>query len=648
MADDDSIDAPDVTDAEGETPQARREAIRAAPAAATSRIEDGVAVIRNALKTMPTSPGVYRMLDARGTALYVGKARSLKKRVPSYTRIAQLPNRLRRMVAETASMEIVTTHTEVEALLLEINLIKRLKPRYNVLLRDDKSFPHILIARDHDFPQILKHRGAQKRPGDYFGPFASAGAVNRTLTALQKAFLLRSCSDAVFRARTRPCLLYQIKRCAAPCVDKVDAAGYAALVDEARGFLTGDSRAIQDRFAERMNEAAEALDFETAAAYRDRIRALAHVASRQDINVEGVGDADIFAMAQEGGQTCVQAFFFRGGQNFGGRAYFPSQARDLSTDEAMAAFLGQFYGDRPSPPLVLVSEMPAEVGLLEEALAIKAERRVYVRAPQRGAKRRLLDHAKTNAAEALGRRLSESSTHRRLLAAVAEAFELDGPPERIEVYDNSHLMGTKPVGGMIVAGPDGFEKNQYRKFNIRSVQDGDDYAMMREVMTRRFRRAQEAEAAGEDVAWPDLLLIDGGKGQVSAVTGALEELGVENLAVVGVAKGVERDAGRERFILPGKEAFLMPPNDPALHYLQRLRDEAHRYVIGAQRQRRAKAVRENPLDEIAGVGAARKRALLARFGSAKAVGRAGLEDLEATPGVSKALAQRVYDHFHTG
>lgn len=639
----------DQTDIRPETPAERRAGAQAAPAALPGgRIEDGVAVIRGALKTMPTAPGVYRMLDARGGALYVGKARSLKKRVPSYTRIAQLPNRLRRMVAETAAMEIVTTHTEVEALLLEINLIKRLKPRYNVLLRDDKSFPHILIAKDHAFPQIVKHRGAQKRPGDYFGPFASAGAVNRTLTALQKAFLLRSCTDAVFRARTRPCLLYQIKRCAAPCVDRIDAEDYAALVAEARGFLTGDSRKIQDAFAVRMNEAAEALDFETAAAYRDRIRALAHVASRQDINVEGVGDADVFALTREGGQTCVQAFFFRGGQNFGGRAYFPSQTRDIAPPEALAAFLGQFYGDRPPPPLVLVSELPAEIALLEEALTVKAERRVYVRAPQRGAKRRLLDHAAANAAEALGRRMAESSTHRRLLAAVGDAFGLDGPPERIEVYDNSHLMGTKPVGAMIVAGPEGFEKNQYRKFNIKTVQDGDDYAMMREVMTRRFKRAQEAEAAGEDVAWPDLLLIDGGKGQVSAVTGVLEELGVDHLPVVGVAKGPERDAGRERFVMPGREPFLMPPNDPALHYLQRLRDESHRFVIGAQRNRRAKAIGENPLDEVAGVGAARKRALLARFGSAKAVGRAGLEDLEATPGVSKALAQRVYDHFHGG
>ena len=631
-----------------ESPAERRAGARAAPTSAARRIEDGVAVIRAALKTMPGSPGVYRMLDGKGAALYVGKARSLKKRVPSYTRVNQLPNRLLRMVAETASMEIVTTHTEVEALLLEINLIKQLKPRYNVLLRDDKSFPHILIARDHDFPQIVKHRGAQKRQGDYFGPFASAGAVNRTLTALQKAFLLRSCNDAVFRARTRPCLLYQIKRCAGPCDGRIDADGYGALVAEARGFLTGDSRKIQDMFVARMNAAAEALDYETAATYRDRIRALAHVTSRQDINVEGVGDADVFAIVQQGGQTCVQAFFFRGGQNFGGRAYFPSQTRDMDLAEALAGFLGQFYGARPPPPLVLVSEMPAELSLLEEALAFKAERRVYVRAPRRGGKRRLLDHALTNAREALGRRMAESSTHARMLAAVAEAFDLDGAPERIEVYDNSHLMGAKPVGAMIVAGPEGFEKNQYRKFNIKTVADGDDFQMMREVITRRFKRAQEAEAEGADVIWPDLLLIDGGKGQLNAVLGVLADLGIGGIPVVGIAKGPERDAGREQFHIPGRQPFLLPPNDPALHYLQRLRDESHRFVIGAQRARRAKAISDNPLDDVAGVGAARKRALLAHFGSAKAVGRAGLEDLEATPGVSKAMAQRIYDHFNAG
>jgi excinuclease ABC subunit C len=642
------MDESNETEVTHESPMERRAGVQSAPTSTPGLIEDGVQVIRDALKTMPTSPGVYRMLDARGVLLYVGKARSLKKRVPSYTRLTQLPNRLKRMVAETASMEIVTTHTEVEALLLEINLIKRLKPRYNVLLRDDKSFPHILIARDHEFPQIVKHRGPQKRPGDYFGPFASAGAVNRTLTALQKAFLLRSCTDAVFRARTRPCLLYQIKRCAAPCVGHVDEETYEALVLEARGFLTGDSRKIQDMFAARMSEASDALDFETAATYRDRIRALAHVTSRQDINVEGVGDADVFAIAQESGQTCVQVFFFRGGQNFGGRAYFPSQTRDLSISEALAAFLGQFYGDRPPPPLVLVSDMPAELSLLEEALGIKADRRIYVRSPNRGAKRRLLDHARSNASEALGRLMAESSTHRRLLAAVAEAFELEGPPDRIEVYDNSHLGGTKPVGAMVVAGPEGFEKNQYRKYNIKTVTDGDDYAMMHEVMTRRFKRAQEAEAAGEDVVWPDLLLIDGGKGQLTSVLAALDELGVKDIPVVGVAKGPERDAGRERFVLPGRDAFLMQPNDPALHYLQRLRDEAHRFAIGAQRNRRAKAISENPLDDVAGVGSTRKRALLAHFGSAKAVGRAGLDDLEATPGVSKSLAQRIYDHFNSG
>ncbi|MEL0090551.1 MAG: excinuclease ABC subunit UvrC [Rhodospirillales bacterium] len=611
-------------------------------------LDSGASVIQDVVKTLPSSPGVYQMLNERGEALYVGKARSLKNRVPAYTRLAQLPNRLRRMVAETRSMEIVTTHTEVEALLLEINLIKQLKPRYNVLLRDDKSFPHILLARDHEFPQIIKHRGSQKRPGNYFGPFASAGAVNRTLTALEKAFLLRSCSDSIFRSRSRPCLLHQIKRCSAPCTGLISKNDYAKLVDEAYRFLTGESKLIQDTMVKRMNEAATGLDFETAAAYRDRIRALAHVTSHQDINVPGVGDADVFALAEKEGQTCIQAFFFRGGQNFGGRAFFPSQVRDLTPAEAMLAFLGQFYSDRPPPAQVLLSLKPTDVNLLEEALSLKAERRVYIRAPSRGAKRRLIDHAHSNAQDALGRRLSESATHRRLLQNVAEAFELDSTPERIEIFDNSHLSGSNPVGAMVVVGPLGFEKNQYRKFNIRNASGNDDFDMMREVMSRRFKRAQQAEEAGEEVVWPDLLLIDGGKGQLSAVTDILDELGINSVTAVGIAKGPERDAGRERFFMVGRDPFMLPPNSPVLHYLQRLRDEAHRYVIGAQRQRRAKAISENPLDQISGVGASRKRALLQHFGSAKAVARAGLEDLQSTAGVSKALAQRIYDHFNAG
>ena len=611
-------------------------------------MELGLSIIQEVVKTLPSSPGVYQMLNEQGEALYVGKARSLKKRVPAYTRFAQLPNRLRRMVSETRSMQIVTTHTEVEALLLEINLIKQLMPRYNVLLRDDKSFPHILIARDHEFPQLIKHRGAQKRPGNYFGPFASAGSVNRTLTAMEKAFLLRSCSDSIFKARTRPCLMFQIKRCSAPCVGKISTDEYASLVEEAFNFLTGNSQNIHDTMAERMNGAAERLDFETAASYRDRIRALAHISSHQDINVEGVGDADVFALAEKGGQTCIQVFFYRGGQNFGGRAFFPSRVQDLGPADAMLAFLGQFYSDRSPPSQVLTSIMPSEVNLLEQALSLKAKRRVQIKAPSRGRKRRVIEHASSNAEDALGRRLSESATHRRLLDGLAEAFELDGTPDRIEIYDNSHLSGTNPVGGMVVAGPLGFEKNQYRKFNIRSAAGNDDFDMMREVMFRRFKRAQRAEEAGEEVIWPDLLLIDGGKGQLSAVRKTLSEIGIDNIPVIGIAKGLERDAGRERFFVEGRESFLLPPNSPVLHYLQRLRDEAHRYVIGAQRKRRAKAISENPLDDVPGVGASRKKALLLRFGSAKAVSRAGFDDLQSTPGISAALAQRIYEHFNGG
>ena len=611
-------------------------------------MELGLSIIQEVVKTLPSSPGVYQMLNEQGEALYVGKARSLKKRVPAYTRFAQLPNRLRRMVSETRSMQIVTTHTEVEALLLEINLIKQLMPRYNVLLRDDKSFPHILIARDHEFPQLIKHRGAQKRPGNYFGPFASAGSVNRTLTAMEKAFLLRSCSDSIFKARTRPCLMFQIKRCSAPCVGKISTDEYARLVEEAFNFLTGHSQDIHDTMAERMNGAAERLDFETAAAYRDRIRALAHISSHQDINVEGVGDADVFALAEKGGQICIQVFFYRGGQNFGGRAFFPSQVRDLDPADAMLAFLGQFYSDRSPPSQVLSSIMPGEVDLLEQALSLKAKRRVHIKAPSRGRKRRVIEHASSNAEDALGRRLSESATHRRLLDGLAEVFELDGTPDRIEIYDNSHLSGTNPVGGMVVAGPLGFEKNQYRKFNIRSAAGNDDFDMMREVMGRRFKRAQRAEESGEEVIWPDLLLIDGGKGQLSAVRKTLSEIGIDNIPVIGIAKGLERDAGRERFFVEGRDSFLLPPNSPVLHYLQRLRDEAHRYVIGAQRKRRAKAISENPLDDVPGVGASRKKALLLRFGSAKAVSRAGFDDLQSTPGISAALAQRIYEHFNGG
>ncbi len=616
-------------------------------AAAAGTEAAGVEAIRRHLRVMPLAPGVYRMIDRRGQVLYVGKARALRRRVAAYARPEGQPWRIRRMISETADMEVVTTHTEVEALLLEINLIKELRPRYNVLLRDDKSFPHILLARDHDWPRILKHRGARSRPGEYFGPFASAGAVNRTLTALQRAFLLRSCSDAVFRSRTRPCLLYQIKRCSAPCVGRVSAEDYEAALGAARAFLSGESRAVQQAFSERMQAASDALDFETAALYRDRIRALTRVQAHQDINVEGVGDADVIAAHFEGGQACVQVFFFRAGQNFGNRAYFPTGSRHHEPAEVLAAFVGQFYSNKPPPRRVLLSARPAEDGLLAEALCLKAGRRVDLRWPQRGAKRKLVDHALANAREALQRRSAENATQRKLLRSLAELLDLEAPPERIEVYDNSHIQGRNAVGGMIVAGVEGLRRNAYRKFNIKgAAAPGDDFAMMREVLRRRFSRAlkEDPERAGD--GWPDLVVIDGGAGQLSSARQALEELGVEDLALLAIAKGPDRNAGRERFFAPDKAPFSLPPQDPLLHFLQRLRDEAHRFAIGAHRARRARAIRSSPLDEVAGVGAARKRALLHHFGSARGVESAGLADLQAVPGISRTVAQRLYDHFH--
>ena len=619
----------------------------------------GVEVIRAYLRTLPNAPGVYRMMDGRGQVLYVGKARSLRKRVVAYTNPAKLPNRLRRMVAETTAMEFVTTHTEVEALLLEINLIKRLKPRYNVLLRDDKSFPHILLTTGEQWPQLAKHRGAQNRKGEYFGPFASAGAVNRTLTALERAFLLRSCSDAVFQSRTRPCLLYQIKRCSAPCVGRIDEEGYARLVEEARAFLTGDSQAVQRRLSQSMEEASERLDFEAAALYRDRIRALAHVQAHQDINVAGLGDADVVGVHHEGGHSCVQVFFFRGGQNYGNRAYFPTNTQNQSQAELLAAFIGQFYSERPAPAQVLVSEPVGELELLAEALSVRAERKVRIHQPLRGPKRKLVEHARINAREALGRRLAESTTQRRLLEGVAAAFGLDAPPRRIEVYDNSHVGGTHAVGAMIVAGPEGLMKSAYRKFNIRSagavnaaelepgeITPGDDYGMMREVLTRRFARALKEDPERQGESWPDMVIIDGGAGQLSTARKVLAEMGVHQVAIVAVAKGPDRNAGRERFFLPDRPPLSLPPNDPTLYFLQRLRDEAHRFAIGTHRARRSKAIGKSVLDEIEGIGAARKRALLHHFGSARAVARAGLSDLESVDGVSKTVAKRVYDHFH--
>ena len=617
-------------------------------------LRTGIAVIAGYLPRIGTAPGVYRMINKAGDVLYVGKARSLKKRVQTYTQPQRLPIRLQRMVSETASMEFVTTHTEVEALLLESNLIKQLRPRYNILLRDDKSFPDILIRGDHDFPQIVKHRGARNRPGEYFGPYASAGSVNRTLTVLQKAFLLRNCSDSIFSARTRPCLQFQIKRCSAPCVGRISETDYAGSVAQAKAFLTGNSQAVQKELADQMEAAAEALDFERAAALRDRIRAMASVQTHQDINVEGVSDADVVALHETGGQTCIQVFFFRGGRNNGNRSYFPSHDKDQEPSAVMAAFLGQFYDNRVPPREVLVSHRPDEVDLLTEALEVRAGRRVHILEPQRGGKRQLIAHASDNAREALGRRLAESATQRKLLDGLAETLGLDAGMERIEVYDNSHTAGKNAVGAMIVAGPEGFVKNAYRKFNIRTASDdgdaaaGDDYAMMREVLTRRFTRALKEDPDRDRGQWPDLIVVDGGKGQLSTAEQVFEELGIDDVALLGVAKGPEREAGRERFHRPGRAAFLLPPRDPVLYFVQRLRDEAHRFAIGTHRQKRAKEVGASPLDEIPGIGAKRKKALLLRFGSARAVSRAGLKDLEAVDGISSAVAKKIYDHFQAG
>ena len=616
-------------------------------------LADGAALIRGKLKGMPGNPGVYRMLGARGKVLYVGKARNLKKRVSTYANVARLPVRLQRMVAETREMEIVTTHTEVEALLLESNLIKTLKPHYNILLRDDKSFADILIATDHDFPQLIKHRGARKRPGKYYGPFASAGSVNRTITALQRAFLLRNCSDSIFASRSRPCLQYQIKRCSAPCVGRIDLADYAALVRQAHEFLVGRSHAVQQELARQMQEASDNLEFERAGALRDRIQALTMVQSHQDINPLGIGNADVIALAQEGGQSCIQIFFFRDGRNHGNRAYYPSHDRKAEPAEIMAAFIGQFYDGRPAPRLILTSIEPAERDLLAEALSVKAEHKVEIRMPQRGGFRKPVEHALSNARQALARRMSESASQRRLLEGLAAALGLDAPPERIEVYDNSHIQGSNAVGAMIVAGPEGLNKGAYRKFNIRTAggadgeaSAGDDYAMMREVMGRRFARALKEDPDREDGSWPDLVVIDGGQGQLTAAREALEELGIEDVELLAIAKGPDRDAGRERFFRPDRPSFMLEPRDPVLYFLQRLRDESHRFAIGAHRTRRAKGIATSPLDEIPGIGAARKRALLRHFGSARAVGQAGLGDLEAVGGISHAVARKIYGHFH--
>ncbi len=607
----------------------------------------GAALIKDEVRRLPDKPGVYRMLGEGGEVLYVGKARSLKKRVSQYAQGRFHTQRIAHMVDLTRAMEFVVTRTETDALLLEINLIKSLKPRFNVLLRDDKSFPEIVIRREHPAAQLKKHRGAHTIKGDYFGPFASAYSVNRTLNTLQKAFLLRSCSDSVYESRTRPCMLHQIKRCAAPCTGLISIDDYEKLVGQAEDFLRGKSRLVMARMADEMTAAAEEMEFERAARLRDRIRALASVAQEQQINYESIEEADVFALHAEGGQACVQVFFFRAGQNWGNRAYFPRVDKADEDPDVMGAFIGQFYDDRPIPRLILVSLEPADCALIAEAFAQKSGRKVEIARPQRGEKRQLVEHALTNAREALGRKMAESSAQSKLLAGVAEAFGLEAPPERIEVYDNSHIMGTNAVGGMIVAGPDGFQKNQYRKFNIKSTEltPGDDFGMMKEVLRRRFGRLVKEEEEGQPAARPDLVLIDGGMGQVGAVSEIMADLGVDDIPVVGVAKGPDRDAGLERFYIPGKPYFMLEPKSPVLYYLQRLRDEAHRFAIGTHRTRRAMDMRRNPLDEIEGVGPTRKRALLHAFGSASGVARASIEDLAKVDGVSEALAVRIYGHF---
>ncbi|MBI1202123.1 MAG: excinuclease ABC subunit UvrC [Rhodopseudomonas sp.] len=666
------------------------------PAAGT--LAGGRDAILRAVKHAPSAPGVYRMIDVKGEVLYVGKAKNIKKRVTSYTRLNAHDNRITRMIAATASMEFLSTATETEALLLEANLIKRLRPRFNVLLRDDKSFPYILITSDHWAPQILKHRGARNRPGQYYGPFANAGAVNRTINALERAFLLRSCSDSYFESRSRPCLLHQIKRCAAPCTQEIDFAGYAELVREANAFLDGRSRTIQKELAGEMETAAEALDFERAAIYRDRLAALSAITSHQGINPRTVEEADVFAVHQDGGYSCIEVFFFRTGQNWGNRAYFPKADRSLGGGDVLGAFMAQFYDDKPAPRLVLISDDFDERELLADALTAKSGRKVEISVPQRGERKDLVNHALANAREALARKLADTASQQRLLNGLTETFGLSRPPRRIEVYDNSHISGSNAVGGMIVAGPEGFRKNQYRKFNIRStdITPGDDYGMMREVLQRRFKRLMEESPrepseplsfeagaqpapldAGDDGAlfaphseaiasrasmddsrelderdeqtdspWPDLVLIDGGQGQLKAATDTLAELGVTGVPLVAIAKGLDRESGRETFFMAGRNPFKLPPRDPLLYYVERLRDEAHRFAIGSHRARRKKDIREAGLQEIAGIGPTRKRALLHHFGTVKAIERASLADLAQVPGINAETARKIYDFFH--
>jgi excinuclease ABC subunit C len=682
-----AVDLADEEEDEATLPDAPEE-VGDAEQFAPGSLGAGRAVIARHAKLAPASPGVYRMIGAAGEVLYVGKAKSLKKRVIAYARPTGLDSRITRMIAATAAMEFVSTTTETEALLLEANLIKRLRPRFNVLLRDDKSFPYILITGDHVAPQILKHRGARNRKGDYYGPFAAVNAVNRTITALERAFLVRSCSDAVYESRTRPCLLHQIKRCSAPCTGEISHADYAELVREARAFLSGRSGAVKDELAHEMEGASAALDFERAAVLRDRLAALAAVQSHQGINPRGVEEADVFAVHQDGGFNCIEVFFFRTGQNWGNRAYFPKADRSLEAGEVLGAFLAQFYDDKPPPRCIFVSHEVPDRALLAEALSIKSGRKVEVSVPRRGEKKDLVDHALANAREALGRKLADTASQQRLLAGLAQAFGLARPPRRIEVYDNSHIQGTNPVGAMVVAGPEGFRKNQYRKFNIRSADlaPGDDYGMMREVLTRRFKRliaeapraaglaepstayavdpavaaiapeasadarAEQAEPADHaehaDHPWPDLVLIDGGEGQLAAARETLGALGLADVPMVAIAKGPDRDAGRETFHMPGRDSFKLPPRDPVLYFVQRLRDEAHRFAIGSHRARRKRDIREAGLQEIPGIGPTRKRALLRHFGTLKQIERASAADLAQVPGINEETARRIYDFFH--
>jgi excinuclease ABC subunit C len=610
-------------------------------------LEAGIAAIRNVWKTLPIKPGVYRMHDARGDILYVGKAKALKNRVSNYTQVERLPQRLKRMVAQTRSMTIVTTNSEAEALLLEAQLIKRYRPAYNVLLRDDKSFPFILLRSDHKFPRIQKHRGARRHKGRYYGPFASAGSVNQTLNALEKLFLLRSCSDSFFNNRDRPCLLYQIKRCSAPCVGRIDDGAYSELVADAKSFLDGKSSGVQAKLAREMEGAAEALDFERAAMLRDRLKALTFIQGSQAINAQGIGDADIFALAHRNGVMGIQAFFIRGGQNWGHRSFFPAHVAEMNEDDVFTSFLAQFYEDVPPARLILLDRELPEAALLAQALSERAERKIEIAVPQRGDRVRLVAQATRNAEEALDRRLAESKTQGKLLQEVAELFDLPEPPRRIEIYDNSHIQGTNALGAMVVAGPEGFIKGQYRKFNIKQAATDDDFAMMREVFQRRFARAQEDDPDRDSGQWPDLVLIDGGKGQMSAVKAALEEIGVDDVPLIAIAKGPHhgRD-GREVFHFPDGRELTLPVNAPVLFYLQRLRDEVHRYAIGAHRNKRARAITASPLDEVPGIGPSRKKALLMHFGTARAVRSASLEDLQKAPGVSAAVAQTVHDFYH--